>query len=442
MNATEHTTFKEQHATFQLQSSPAWLVEMRQRGFDEFMRLGLPTKKLEEWRFTNVGPLSDRPYELASIAHSDDETIYFEIKTLVQQATLDEEFHRLVFINGRYSDEWSLLHDIPAGVVIDNLRSAICDYPSDVQALLASNQNLDDSSFAALNCAFINDGAFIRIPDGVTLDRPVHLVMLSIGSSHTVSHLRNLIRLGKHSKAHVIESYLGHGSAYFTNPITQVTLDENAKLDHYKLQHEQMGALHIALTRVDQRTNSRFRSHYFSFGASLARNELNCVLDGERIETTLNGLYMPTGDQLMDCRTRINHARPHCKSHELYKGILDDRAKGVFNGKIFVHQDAQKTDAKQSNQALLLSDDAVINTKPQLEIYADDVRCTHGATIGELDRAALHYLRSRGIPADLARKILIFAFANDVVQGVKLPAVRRHLESVLLSGHEFSEDVL
>ena len=207
-------------------------------------------------------------------------------------------------------------------------------------------------------------------------------------------------------------------------------------------QHEQVGALHIALTGVDQRTSSRFRSHYFSFGASVARNELNCVLDGERIETTLNGLYMPTGDQLMDCRTRIDHTRPHCNSYELYKGILDDRAKGVFNGKIFVHQDAQKTNAKQSNQALLLSDDAVVNTKPQLEIYADDVRCTHGATIGELDEAALYYLRSRGIPADQARKILIFAFANDVVQGVELPAVRRHLESILLSGHELSEDIL
>jgi len=442
MIATENDTYKEQHATFQLQSSPEWLVEIRQRGFDAFMRLGLPTKKLEDWRFTNVGPLSDRPYELASIAHSDDQTINNAIKALVQQATLDEGFHRLVFINGRYSDEWSLLHDVPVGVVIDNLRSAICDHPRDVQTLLASDLDFNDSAFAALNTAFVDDGAFIGVPDEVTLDRPVHLVFLSIGNDHTVSHPRNLIRLGKHSKAHVIESYFGHGNAYFTNAITQVTLDESSELDHHKLQHEQIGALHIALTEVDQRTNSRFRSHYFSLGASLARNELNCVLDGERIETTLNGLYMPTGDQLMDCRTRINHAKPHCKSHELYKGILDDRAKGVFNGKIFVHQDAQKTDAKQSNQALLLSDDAVVNTKPQLEIYADDVRCTHGATIGELDLAALYYLRSRGIPADLARKILIFAFANDVVQGVELPAVRRHLESVLLSGHELSEDIL
>ncbi len=442
MIATENETYQEQHAAVQRKSSPTWLVELRQRGFDAFTRLGLPTKRLEDWRFTNVASLAARPYELASLANPNDETSNNEISELASHATIDEDFHRLVFINGRYCDQFSRLHDFPAGVVIDNLGSVICDRPSDVEALLASDHNFGDSPFAALNTAFINDGAFMDIPDGVVLDRPVHLVFLSIGSSPTVSHPRNLIRVGKHSKAHVIESYLGHGDAYFTNAITQVTLDESAELDHHKLQHEQVGALHIALTGVDQRTSSRFRSHYFSFGASLARNELNCVLDGEQIETTLNGLYMPKGDQLMDCRTRIDHAKPHCNSYELYKGILDDKARGVFNGKIFVHQDAQKTDAKQSNQALLLSDDAVVNTKPQLEIYADDVRCTHGATIGELDEAAMHYLRSRGIPADLARKILIFAFANDVVQGVELPAVRRHLESVLLSGHELSEDIL
>jgi len=442
MIATENETYQEQHAAFQRQPSPPWLVELRQRGFDAFNRLGIPNKRLEDWRFTNVAPLAERPYVLASLAPSEVETSTDQIKALVEQATLDEDFHRLVFINGRYSDEWSRLQDLSDGVVIENLASVIADRPDDLRQTLESELGFDNAAFAALNTAFVEDGAFVEIPDGVTLDRPLHCVFLSIGNQQTVSHTRNVVRVGKHGKAHVIESYLGHGEAYFTNAITQVSLDENAELDHHKLQHEQLGALHIALTGVDQQTSSRFRSHYFSFGATLARNELDCLLDGEQIETTLNGLYMPTGEQLMDCRTRIDHAKPHCNSYELYKGILNDRAKGVFNGKIFVRQDAQKTDAKQSNQALLLSDDAVVNTKPQLEIYADDVRCTHGATIGELDDAAMYYLRSRGIPDDLARKILIFAFANDVVQGVELPAVRRHLESVLLSGHELSEDIL
>lgn len=442
MIATEHETYQEQHATFQRQVSPTWLVELRQRGFDAYTRLGIPNRRLEDWRFTHVAPLADQPYVLASLTDLEIETTHDQIHTLVEQATLDEDFHRLVFINGRYSGKWSRFHGLPDGVVIDNLANALSDRPDDLRQALESQLDFDDAAFAALNTAFVYDGALVEISDGVTLDRPIHFVFLSIGNTQSVSHPRNLVRVGKHSKAHVIESYLGHGEGYFTNAITQITLDESAELDHHKLQHEQLGALHIAMTAIDQRASSRFRSHYFSFGASLARNELNCMLDGERIETTFNGLYMPTGEQLMDCRTRIDHAKPHCNSYELYKGILNDRAKGVFNGKIFVRQDAQKTDAKQSNQALLLSDDAVVNTKPQLEIYADDVRCTHGATIGELDEAAMYYLRSRGIPDDLARKILIFAFANDVVQGVDLPAVRRHLESVLLSGHELSEDIL
>jgi len=442
MIATEQETYQDQYVAFQRQDSPAWLVELRQRGFDGFTRLGIPHKRLEDWRFTNVAPLANRPYALASLADFDVDTHHAEIDALVEQATLDDDFHRLVLINGRYSDQWSRLHDLADGVVIDNLAKVIADRPADVRQTLESGLDFEDAAFAALNTAFLDDGVLVDVPDGVVVDRPIHLVCLSIGNRPTVSHSRNVVTLGAKSKAHVIESYLGKSEPYFTNAVTQITLDESAELDHHKLQHEELGVLHIALTTVAQRSSSCFRSHYFSFGASLARNELNCTLDGEQIETTLNGLYMPTGEQLMDCRTRVDHAEPNCNSYELYKGILNDRAKGVFNGKIFVRQDAQKTDAKQSNQALLLSDDAVINTKPQLEIYADDVRCTHGATIGELDDAAMYYLRSRGVPQDLARKILIFAFANDVVQGVELPAVRRHLESILLSGHELSEDVL
>jgi Fe-S cluster assembly protein SufD len=447
MIVTEIETYQDQHVLFQLESAPEWLVGLRRHGMNAFTRLGIPTGRLEDWRFTKLSPLVDRPYKLAALSDpgNSDSGIGAsseEISRLVQHATLDETYHRLVFINGCYSEEWSLPHDVFPGVVVESLARALVGRPDQVQAQLTSGLDFDESAFAALNTAFIEDGALVDIPDGVVLVRPVHLVFLTVGTSPLVSHPRNLIRLGKHSKAQVIESYLGSGEAYFTNAITQVTLDENAQLDHFKLQHEQIGALHIAQIGADQRSSSQFRSHYFSFGASIARNEVNCVLDGEHAEATLNGLYMPTGEQLMDCRSRIDHAQPNCNSHELYKGILDDRARGVFNGKIFVQQDAQKTDAKQSNQALLLSDDAVLNTKPQLEIYADDVRCTHGATIGELEADALNYLRSRGIPNDLARKILVFAFANDVVQGIDLPAVRRHLESVLLSGHVLSEDIL
>ncbi len=431
--ATEIETYQDQHEAFRKQeaSAPSWLSQLRQKGLETFTRLGIPNRRLEDWRFTNVAGLTDRTYDLMPPVTSSDH----HVESLLQRATLDSEAYRLVFINGRFSAEWSAVADLPSGVVIEDLAGSIRSLPNEMKGILCDNLDIDDSPFAALNTAFLDDGANIAIDDSVTLDRPIHLVFLSVGEGQGVSHPRILIRIGKDSKAQVIESYLGVGDSYFTNAVTQIEVDASAKLEHHKLQHEQLGALHLAATHVNQQADSDFRSHYFSFGASLSRNEINCKLDGERIETTLNGLYMPTGNQLMDCRTRIDHAKPNCNSHELYKGILDDEARGVFNGKIFVHQDAQKTDAKQSNQALLLSDDAVVNTKPQLEIYADDVRCTHGATIGELDEKALYYLRSRGVPLELARKMLIFAFANDVVLAVEVPAVRRHLESILLASH-------
>ena len=440
MIATEIETYQDQHAALDRETAPTWLVDLQNRGLETFTSLGMPTTRLEDWRFTNVASYSKLPFLVAAV--TDPGTEVDQASELAEQAGLDESFHRLVFVNGRYCPKLSHAHATPAGETVTNLASVIADSSNPAPQQIAGDLQFDDSAFVALNTAFMHDGAFVDVPDGVELDRPVHLIFVSIGKDRTASYPRNQIRLGNGSKAQVIETYVGEGDTYFTNAVTQARLGEKACLDHYKLQEEQPGTLHIATTDVDQKTNSEFRSHYFSFGASLARNELNCLLDGEHIETTLNGLYMPTGDQLMDCRTQIDHAKPNCNSYEVYKGILDDKAKGVFNGKIFVREDAQKTDAKQSNQGLLLSDDATLNTKPQLEIYADDVKCTHGATIGELEEDAMYYLRARGIPAELARQILIFAFANDVVQGVELPAVRRRLESLLLAGHELTEDIL
>ncbi len=436
MIATETLSYHAEHARLHNGRSttvPAWLRELRERGLKRFTELGIPTTREEEWRFTNVAPLATRSFKLSgddAFASSRIE----EIEELVKQATLDDDYQRLVFINGSYSEQWSQLHELPSGVIVESLAQSIRSRPEAMEQLLVGDGVAEKSAFVSLNTAFVEDGANVYVPDGVTLDRPIHLIFLSVASEPACCHPRNLISLGRNSRAAVIESYLGSEcQSYFTNAVTKIELAEAAEFDHHKLQHEQPTTLHVATTQVHQQTQSRCRSHYFSFGGDLARNELNCTLDGEGIECTLNGLYMPTGDQLMDCRTEIHHTKPNCNSFELYKGILDDRAKGVFNGKIHVYPDAQKTDAKQSNQTILLSDDAIIDTKPQLEIYADDVRCTHGATVGELDEQAIYYLRSRGIPADLARTMLIFAFANDVVQGVKLPAVRQHLESILLS---------
>ncbi|TWT51781.1 Fe-S cluster assembly protein SufD [Allorhodopirellula solitaria] len=435
MIATQSDAYQESFAAFQADqsaTSPAWLNEARQTAWDRFLERGLPTRRDEDWRFTPVASLAGRNYRnVQSLSLASD-----TVETLLQRAKLDDDFHRLVFVNGHYVEGASSHQDLPEGVVVENLASSIREGRDLAEQLLTQPVGKEESAFTDLNTAFASDGAVIDVADGVTLDRPVHLIFLSVEDGPTACHPRNLIRLGNGSSATVVESYHGRdGDGYFTNAVTQIELAEQANLDHHKLQHEQRDSLHIASSHIDQKEHSRFCSHYFSFGAELARNELNCILDGEEIVSTLNGLYMPTGEQLMDCRTRIDHAKPNCNTYELYKGILDDRARGVFNGKIFVHQDAQKTDAKQSNQALLLSDDAVVNTKPQLEIYADDVKCTHGATIGELDEQALYYLRSRGIPESLARKMLIFAFANDVVQGVEVPAVVQHLEAILLSSH-------
>lgn len=435
MIATETDAYQDAYQRFddaRADTFPAWLRELSELALNQFTMLGIPTTREEDWRFTNIAPFAARPFKIAEPA----EIPASRIESLVNDALLDREFHRLVFINGRYAPQWSHLHALPNGVIAESVAQSILTDPQSVESRLGRHVSIEHSAFIALNTAFVEDGANIFVPDDVTVDRPFHLIFLSVADEPAVCHPRNLISIGKNSRATLIESFRGlEGSSYFTNAVTEVELHDSAYFDHHKLQHEQLNALHLATTQVYQQAGSHFSSHYFSFGGDLSRNELNCMLNGERAHCTLNGLYMPAGDQHMDCRTRIDHARAHCKSFEIYKGILDDRSKGVFNGKIYVHQDAQKTDAKQSNQALLLSDNAIVDTKPQLEIYADDVRCTHGATVGELDEQAIYYLRSRGIPADLARTMLIFAFANDVVRGVEVAAVRQHLETILLAEH-------
>jgi Fe-S cluster assembly protein SufD len=439
MVATQTLSFEQQHARFQERQTtvvPEWTTSIRLEGMKRFVEKGLPTTRDEEWRFTNIAPLLRQSFYVPT----HDSAMDSGVGPLVGQAILSEEFHRMVFINGRYSDRWSR-PALGGPTVASSLAESIRDSKASVHQRLVNGAIAHPSAFTSLNDAFIEDGALIDVPDDVQLSQPIHLIFVTAGGGQPIAcHPRNLISLGKNSHATIIETYVGDGNtAYFNNSFTEIKLANSAKLHHHKLQQEQIDAVHIATTRVRLQANCQYHSHYFAFGGAVSRNEVDCFLDGEEIDCTLNGLYMPAGDQLMDCRTRIDHAKPNCRSNELYKGILDDNAKGVFNGKIYVHPHAQKTNAMQSNQAILLSDDAVIDTKPQLEIYADDVRCTHGATVGELDAQALNYLRSRGIPKDLARAMLIFAFANDVVQGVNVPEVRKYLESLLLADRGLPE---
>lgn len=438
MIVTETTSYQEQFERFEQElgaEKPQWLRDLQRRGLARFRELGFPTTKLEDWRFTNVASLTKQNFIAPLTPRSAGQLQ--DAGELAAQARLDDHFHRLVFVNGRYAAELSHIGDLPEGVHIDHLEQVLRTQPDQVSERLGRQANFEQAALAALNTALFQDGAVISVADGVQLDTPIHLVFITERDEQAIASFpRNLIKLGKGSNVQILETHVGSpGAAYFTNSVMEIELDETAELDHYKLQGDSIAAHHIASTYVDQRGQSIYRNHYFAFGGALSRNEIACMLDGEQVQTVLNGLYMISGNQLADCRTRIEHAKPNCESHEMYKGILDNHARGVFNGRIHVHPDAQKTDAKQSNQAILLSDDAVIDTKPELEIYADDVRCTHGATVGELDDLALFYLRSRGIPEPLAHKMLIFAFANDVVQGARIEPLKKYLEAVLLADH-------
>jgi Fe-S cluster assembly protein SufD len=291
-----------------------------------------------------------------------------------------------------------------------------------------------DHSFVALNTAFLRDGAFVWVPRNAAVG-PVHLLFYSSSAEDgraTVSFPRNLIVTGENSQLSIVETYIGHGE-YFNCPVTELAVGANSSVDHYKVQRESREAFHVATFQVWGDRDSTPSSHSISIGGALVRNDVNAVLDGEGIDCILNGLYLADGRQLVDNHMRVEHAKPHCASHELYKGVLDGKARAVFNGLIHVHPGAQKTDAKQSNRNLLLSKDAIANSNPQLEIYADDVKCTHGSTVGQLDEDAIFYLRSRGIGAEAARSLLTYAFASDIVERIKVEPVRRDLEELLFA---------
>lgn len=406
-----------------LTAGPEWMGRLRRAAYERFSALGFPTTKDEEWKYTNVSPIS---------------------KTAFARAPLDgfrprgEDLPdlscgaRLVFVNGRFAPELSTL-GAEDGVQVYSLAAALKDGRAAVEAHLARYASFEKQAFVALNTALAEDGALVEIGKDAALERPVHLVFwTSAGEAPVAVHPRVLILAARGSQAAVIEHYLGTpGTRYFTNAVTEAVLGPGAVLDHNRIQDESELAYHVATFQAVQDRDSVLRSHNVAFGASLSRNDINSVLDAEGAEAVLNGLFLVDGDRHADFHTLLDHAKPHCTSHELYKGILDGRGVGVFNGKIIVRKDAQKTNAIQSNRNLLLSPDAVINTKPQLEIFADDVRCTHGATVGQMDREALFYLRSRGIPAAAAREMLTLAFAGEVLDEMRWEPLKERLTAEL-----------
>jgi Fe-S cluster assembly protein SufD len=405
---------------------PAWATDVRKAALARFQLLGFPTTRDEEWRFTPISSLVETAYRPSEPAVATASQLSPFILPHIPAA-------RVVFVNGRYSHELSSLRSLPQGVVVGHLAGVLENDPTLVESSFARVAPFDKHAFAALNTAFTEDGAVVSIPANVVLAEPVHVLYYSTSSFPMMTHPRTIIVAGESSQGTVIESYAGRdGELYFTNAVAEILCGENSHLNHYRVQRESLAASHISMTQIRLRRSAVFAQQNFVLGGALVRNDIGARLEDEGIECTLNGLYLGHADRLIDNHTTIDHAKPHCASHEVYKGMLDGRARGVFNGKIFVRQDAQKTDAKQTNQVLLLSDDATINTKPQLEIFADDVKCTHGATIGQLDAESLFYLRARGIGEDEARAMLVHAFASDIIDRVHLESLRQSLESVLL----------
>ncbi|MGV3517245.1 Fe-S cluster assembly protein SufD [Luteitalea sp.] len=403
-------------------SDPAWLRTSRARAAATFRDEGLPTTRQEEWRYTPLTGITDVPAQPVAAAG-----------TPPVDGFLFRDFDgpQLVFVNGHYAPTQSRLHALPDGIRVSSIAALLDSDPEMLQRHLGTAIRFRQQGFTALNDAWFVDGAAIVVDANAVVTEPIHLLYFSTGTGS--SYPRTLIVAGANSQLSVVESFAGTETTYVTNAITEVISAEGAHVDHYKVNRESLQAHHVSSTHLLLARASVFSTHNISLGGRLTRNDINATLDGEGIECTVNGLYLADGDRLVDNHTAIDHAKPHCHSYEIYKGVLDGRSRGVFNGKIFVREDAQKTDAKQTNQVLLLSDDATIDTKPQLEIYADDVKCTHGATVGQLSAESLFYLRARGIGKDDARALLIHAFAEDIVERIRIDGVRRALEQVLLA---------
>jgi Fe-S cluster assembly protein SufD len=405
-----------------------WLRTLRERAMASFHELGFPTTRDEEWKYTDVGPIARTAFRPAGR-----DLDKFSSAALARLIPHDFDAYRLVFVNGYYAPGLSSPRPPSQELEIGSLAAALEGGDGWVESHLARYASHERHAFVALNTALMKDGAFVCVPAGRILSRPIHLLFVSLsGAEATVCHPRILIGIGARSQAAVVESYLGvEAGVCFVNAVTEIVLGENSVAEHYKLQREGERAYHLATLQAHLGDHANFISHAIALGGALTRNEVNAVLDGEGCECALNGLYVVGGEQHVDNRTRIDHVKPHGTSRELYKGILDGKARGVFNGKIYVHKTAPKTDAKQTNKNLLLSRGAWVDTKPQLEIYNNDVKCSHGSTIGQLDQDAIFYLRSRGLSVETARALLTHAFASEVANQIRIEPLRAQLDEIL-----------
>ena len=409
--------------------APEWLRELRETAFARFCAVGFPTTRDEDWRFTNISALARTPFQLARESANE-----FTVSDLVQWR-MEGAAARMVFVDGCLEPKLSTWGALPRGVTVNGLAKEIQHRPEIVARHFGRYLNIDRDPFCALNTAFAEDGAFVHVGRGVVIEQPIHLLFISMsGASPRMSHPRNLIVVEDEGQASIVEDYVSWGEPIpaFSNAITEFIAGGNANVTHTLIEREHLQSYNVSTLRIQQARSASVASHSLLLGGALVRNNVHPVLAGDGGECLINGLFIGGGRQHLDNYMLVEHASPHCSSRQFYNGILDEHAHGVFHGRIIVHKDAQKTDAKQTNRNLLLADDAQIDTKPQLEIYADDVKCTHGATIGQIEENALFYLRSRGIDEREARRLLLEAFAGECIDRMKEGPARSYVESAVV----------
>src|SRR6202165_1329156 len=411
--------------------APAWLKDLREGGIAQFREVGFPTMKQEAWRFTSVAPIADAAFELAAPASRIPHPAAIEPFLLGDAAP-----HRLVFVNGLFSPELSSVSGFPAGVRVESLAQALVTDADLVRRHLCKYAAFQDRPFAALNTAFVRDGAFVHVPAKVTVEEPIQLLFLAVsandGAARVVAHPRNLIVIDREARATVVETYASlEQDVYWTNAVTEVVVADGARVDYHRVQRESGRAYHVATTETHQGRDSTVNLHAVAFGGALSRHDLRSGMAGLGAPLILNGLFLLAAEQHADHHTTIDHAAPHCASHEYFNGVLDGRSRGVFTGRIIVRPGAQKTDSKQTNNNLLLSPDAHADSQPQLEIYADDVKCTPGATAGPLAPRALFSLRSRGLGEREARRLLTYGFGAEILGRMEVAALRAQLARIV-----------
>ena len=417
-------------------TGPSWLNTLRQKGYDNFSRLGFPTarKGNEAWKYTNVAPIARSEFSLPTQASAP------EIEVIREAAPWVDDWNTLVFINGQYRSDLSNTHE-PDSVTVSSLRDALSGDGAVIQQNIGTLASVEDDGFSALNTAFITDGALVHVPAGTRMERPVHLVFVTSDEDSIVAHPRVLVVAGAESESTVVESYIGLGdNTYLNNGVAELVVEEGAQLEHYRLMDEGDSAYHVGVARVHQKDGSRFASRAFYKGVGMSRHDLYIHI-GDGCSTDLSGLYITSGSQHVDNFINIDHTKPNSTSNLYYKGILSGRSRAVFGGTVFVREGAMKTEALQSDKNLLLSSDAEVDSKPALFIWADDVKCGHGATAGNVDESTVYYMRSRGIDLETASRLLIFGFTSEIIDTVDLPELHDYLEESFLDAipnYEFS----